>query len=141
MNSIQRQEISIRTESRDDALGEIGEIGVLAERFPCMDVGQMHFNKGNPDSGQGIAQGDAGVGEGRRVDDDVCNALTGRFLNGIDQYVFGVALQAAQSPAPSLRARLQLDLDLSEGSPPIMVGLTATQQVQVRSMQYKDMRR
>ena len=39
MNGIQRQEIPIRTQSRDDALGEIGEIGTAAERFPGMDVG------------------------------------------------------------------------------------------------------
>ena len=141
MNGIQRQEISISTEPRDDALGEIGEIGVLAEWFSCMDVGQMHFNKGDLGSGQGITQGDAGMGEGRGVDDDVGNALAGGFLNCIDQYVFCVALQAAQPPAPSLRVRLQSDIDLSEGSPPIMAGLTATQQIQVRSMQYKDMRR
>lgn len=141
MNGIQRQEISIRTQPRDDALGEIGEIGVLAERFPGMDVGQMHFNKGDLDSGQSITQGDAGMGEGCGVDDDVGNALADRFLNRVDQYMFGIALQAAQPPAPSLRVRLQPDIDLSEGGLPIMAGLTATQQIQVRSMQYKDMRR
>ncbi len=141
MNGIQRQEIPIRTQSRDDALGEIGEIGAAAERFPGMDVGQMHFNKGDLDGSQRITQGDTGMGEGRGVDDDVCDALPGRFLNRVDQYVFGVTLQAVQSPTPSLRVRLHPSIDFSEGGLPIMAGLTATQQIQVRTMQYKDMRR
>ena len=93
MNGIQRQKISVCTQSRDDTLGEIGEIGVTAERFPGMDVGQMHFNKGDLDGGQRITQGDTGMGEGRGVDDDVCDTLPGRILNRIDQVVFGVTMQ------------------------------------------------
>lgn len=39
--------IPLATQPTDNAIGDIGKIRVMAERFPRMDIGKMHFNEGD----------------------------------------------------------------------------------------------
>ena len=48
---------------------------MMAERFAREYVGEMNFNKRDADCGNGVAQGDAGVGESRRVDHNEIDAI------------------------------------------------------------------
>ncbi|MNG17322.1 hypothetical protein D3C84_1013010 [compost metagenome] len=56
----------------------------------------MHLDEGNGDTQQGVAQGDAGMGEGGRVDDDKIHLAHG-LVDAADQFMFGVGLQVIQS--------------------------------------------
>ena len=71
----QREFIALGTQPADHAHRDVGEIGVGAEGLAGMDVGQVHLDEGDGHRQQGIAQGDAGMGEGRRVDEDEADAL------------------------------------------------------------------
>ena len=57
-----------------------------------MHVGQVYFNKGDGDASQRIAQGDAGMRECRRVDDNKCGAIVSCLMDAVDQRRFRVAL-------------------------------------------------
>lgn len=50
------------------SLPYIREVGVMPEGFPGVYIGEMDSDKGNCHPQQGIAQGDAGMGKGGRVD-------------------------------------------------------------------------
>ena len=52
----------------------------------------MHFDEGNGDAAQRIAQRDAGVGERAGVQDHERGAGLGRPLHDVDQFVLGIAL-------------------------------------------------
>ena len=53
----------------------------------------MDFDKRNRDSSQGVADGDAGVGKGGRIDKNERDILSGRFLDALDKDSLGVGLQ------------------------------------------------
>ena len=48
---------------------------MVAEGFPRENVGKMNFDKRNGDGCQRVAQGDAGMGVTRRVDDDEVDVI------------------------------------------------------------------
>src|SRR5512139_177569 len=66
----QRQFVTVRAQTGHDADGEIGKIRMVAEGFARVDVGKMDFDERDGRGRQRIAQGDAGMGVTRRVDDD-----------------------------------------------------------------------
>ena len=77
-----------------------------SEKYECwrkahaVNVRQMHFDEWNVDSRNGVAQGDAGVGIGRRVDDDEADAFAARSVHAFDQGALVVALEVSVSPRP-----------------------------------------
>jgi len=80
-------------QATDHAAGNIGKIGMMPERFAGVDIGQMHFDKGDFSGQQGIPQRHTGVGEGGRVEDDEVDTFLARIVNALDQFVLGIALQ------------------------------------------------
>ena len=39
--------VALGAQAADDADGEIREVGMLTERFPGVNIGQMHFDEGD----------------------------------------------------------------------------------------------
>lgn len=76
------------------------------ERLASMDVGEMHFDEGDGDGGEGVAQRYAGMGEAARVDEDGRDALLAGTLHPVDQLPLVVALEA---------------FDLGPGGPPLLL--------------------
>ena len=74
----------MRTKPADDAFGNIRQVGVVAERLAGVHVRQMHLDKGNVDTGWGVAQSNTGVGEGGGVDDDKVDAFSLGLVNAVD---------------------------------------------------------
>src|SRR4051812_37499392 len=62
------QLVAERPQAQDDAGGDVREIRAMAERLARVDVGKMYFDEGQLHAQQRVAQGDAGVGVGARVD-------------------------------------------------------------------------
>lgn len=94
MGGFQCKPVPGRAETADDTHGLVRQIGMLTERFAGMHIRQMNFDKGYADTQQGIAQGNAGMSEGGRVDDDERGALSGSLMDPLDQFKLGVALEA-----------------------------------------------
>ncbi len=105
----QRQRVSLGPESADHAHRDIGEVGVGAEGLAGVHVRQVHLDEGNRHRQQGVAQGDAGVGEGGRIDDDETYIVARGPMDGLDQHMFRVALDELEAMAVrharSLQAR------------------------------------
>ena len=73
----------------------------------------MNLDKGDGHAQQGIAQGDAGVGEGGRVDDDKIHLAHG-LMDAADQLMFGIGLQVFQSDTEFVGVLAQIGDDLIE---------------------------
>ncbi len=67
-----------------------------AKRFAGVRVGQVHFNERHTGAQQRVAQRDAGVREGARVDDHERHAVGAGPMDAIDELVFGVTLERDQ---------------------------------------------
>lgn len=91
MQPAQREPVTGRSQSGDLRQGHAGDMRMVAKRLPLMDVRQMHFNGGQSYGRNGIANRDARMGVGGRIDDDPLIA-TAALLNPIDQFPFAVGL-------------------------------------------------
>src|SRR5699024_2309059 len=70
---VQGQPVAQGAEADNGADGDVGKIGMVAKRFARGDVAQVYFDKRQRRGQQGVAQGDAGVGVGGRIEQDtVC---------------------------------------------------------------------
>src|SRR5690606_34576572 len=63
----QGQLVALYPEATDDAAGYIRQIRMVAEGFPRKNIGDMHFDKRNTDTGECIPQGHARVSKCRRI--------------------------------------------------------------------------
>lgn len=108
---LQRQLVADRTQAADHTYGDIREIGMLAEILAGVDVGEVHLDEGYPHRQQGIAQGNAGVRERRRVEDDEIDVFVGSGVDVVDEFGFGVGLEGEQPYAQLLGALAQALVD------------------------------
>lgn len=97
----------------------VTEEALVPKVFPCMHVAYVKLDKWNIDPEQGIADGNAGVGESSRIDDDGIDALswlTGDrrcnqlaeatcFLDAIDDGAFMIGLKSLQLNSKSCGLR------------------------------------
>ena len=106
-----------------------------AECLPRVHVGKMHFDEGQRNAEDGIAQRDAGVGEGAGVQDQELDALRLRLLHGIDQLMLGIALAGGELVAQVPRQRGAARNDGVQGVRAVESRFAGAQQVQVGPVQ------
>jgi len=95
----------------------------------------MDFDKRNRDSSQGVADGDAGVGKGGRIDKNERDILSGRFLDALYKHSLGVGLQVLGVMSTS-RCEIRKPLvDFSQCHLAIVFRFSLAEQVQVRAVQ------
>ena len=94
----QRSFVTVSAEADDDADGFVGQIGMMAERFAGVDVGNVYFHKWDVDTADGIADGDTGMGIGAGIDDDEIG-FTASLMDTADDIAFAVALETADADA------------------------------------------
>ena len=104
---------------------------MLSERLAGVDVGQVHFHERQIHRHQGIAQGDAGVGVGTRVDDDGVHCLDRRLLDAVHQGAFVVGLEAGQAVTKDHRLAGQRRLDGGEALVAVNPRLPVAEQVEI----------
>lgn len=86
----------------------------MAKSLTSMDICEVNLNEGNRDRGQGIPNRNAGVGKGRRVNQDVANAPAGSRMNVVDHGAFVVRLERLDFYAEGVALRLQQAIDFRE---------------------------
>lgn len=50
--------VALGPEPADDCLGEVGEVGLVPEWFPAVNIADVYLDKRDRDGRQGIAHGD-----------------------------------------------------------------------------------
>src|SRR5574340_360782 len=136
----QRQFVAVCAETGYHADGEVGKVRMVAERLARVDVGKVNFDERNGSGSQGIAQGDAGVGVTRRVDDDEVDMVARSLVDAVDQGAFVVVLEGFDLGASRFAAAGQRAVDVVERGKAVMLGLAATQQIQVGAVQNQHVR-
>ena len=102
---------------------------MMAERFTRKYVREMYFNIRNSNSGNRIAQGNAGMGKSRGINQNEIDAVATRLVHTLHQLRFGIALESGETYLGRCRALLQPGINLRQGIATIMFGLTATQKI------------
>jgi hypothetical protein len=104
-----------------------------------MNVGQVHFDKGNRHRRQCVAQSDAGMGECSRIDQQEGDSIAWSGLDAVYELGLGVALEAVH-----LNTRLRTlieehSVDLGQRSVPVVFRFSGPQQIQVGTMKHQDL--
>jgi hypothetical protein len=84
--------VAAETQARDHADAGWSGYRVLADFFAAVDVADVDFDHGQIAAGDGIAQGEACVGERAGVDDQAEDLGIGVFTNLVDNKALVVAL-------------------------------------------------
>ncbi len=92
------------------------------------------------DRRQRVAQGDAGVGVGRRVDDDEVDVIARGLVDAVDQRAFVVVLKGFDLRTGRFAAADQRAVDVVERGEAVMPGFAAAQQIQVGAVQNQHIR-
>jgi hypothetical protein len=108
-----------------------------AEFLARMHVGQVHLDERNPAGGHGVPQGDAGMGEGRRIEQDEFNFLLHGLVYPLHQFVFRIALVEAEHMTRRLGNGHQAGIDFVETGMAVVLWLALTQEIQVGSVKYQ----
>ena len=80
------------------------------------------------------------MSEGRRVDQDEGGAVIARGLHAVDQFVFGVGLEALQCMTGGFGATGEVGIDFGQGRVAIDRRLAGAEQVEVGAMQDQQLR-
>lgn len=104
---------------------------MLAEFFAPMHIRQVDFDECYPRREEGIANRDAGVCIGRRVDDDEVDLVGPGLLDAIDDVALAVRLEGLQRDTFLLCQASQIPVDLGERIGAIDFRLARAEQVQI----------
>ena len=132
--SLESEPVTVNSESADNAVGEIGQVGMLAEFFTRMHIRQVNLDECYLRREEGIANRDAGVGIGRRVDDDEVDLVGPGLLDAIDDVALAVRLEGLQLYMLLLCKADQIPIDLGERIGAIDFRLACAEQVQIGAM-------
>jgi hypothetical protein len=132
--SLECEPVTVNSESANNAVGEIGEVRMLAEFFARTHIRQMDFNECYLRREECIANRDAGVGIGRRVDDDEVDLVGPGLLDAIDDVALAVRLEGLQRDTLLLCKSNQIQVDLGERIGTIDFRLARAEQVQIGAM-------
>jgi hypothetical protein len=122
----ERELVADGSQSDDAADRNVGQIGMMSKSLACEHVAQVNLDERYGHREKGIAQGDAGVGIARWIDDHERNALVLRGLNLCNQLVLSVALESAQGMASGEGQALELGLDALQTGRTVNLRLTET---------------
>ena len=93
---VKRQPVPVGTETGNLAEHDWRNDGMVAKLFARMDVGQMDFDGRHADGRQGVAKGNAVMGQRAGIDDDSCRPGT-KLLDRVDQRAFMIGLHMHDS--------------------------------------------
>ena len=127
----QRQFITVRAQPGHHPDREVGKIRVVAEGFARVDVGKMDFDERNGSRRQRIAQGNAGVGVARRIDDDEVDLVVCGLVDAVDQGAFVVVLKGLDRGASGFPAADQRTVDVVKRGVAVVPGFAAASRLRL----------
>jgi len=127
--------VAERPQPGDDPHRDVRQIGMPAKRLAGVRVGQVYFNERYAGAEQRVAQRNAGVREGARVDDHERHSLGAGPMDAIDQLVFGVTLERDQLVPELAGNRRRALLDRLECVGAIHRRFPGPEQIEVRAVQ------
>ena len=107
---------------------------MLAKILTCINIGEVYLDKRNIRGQESVANGDAGMGKGRWIDNDKPGLVGSCLLNAPDNITFDILLEGFELNIMlpgHLRQRL---IDRCQRIRSVNFGFPTTQQVQIRSM-------
>jgi hypothetical protein len=134
---LEAKDVAISSEAHDLTDGHLGEVGMLTKCFTASQIGEMYFDGGDIDGGNGVSQRHTRMGIGTSVDDQRIDAPYCP-LNGLDEASFMVGMQDFQLDMVLCSEPLQAVIDLLKGHDPIDLSFSTTEQVQVWTMQHQN---
>lgn len=136
--SFQGQFVAMGTQSDYGTDSSTGQEGFLAEVFSFVHIGQVHFDKRDLGCQKRVQQGDAGVGEGSRIDQNEGRAILAGCMESIYEHVLGIGLQAIKFVTLGLAHLRESSVDIFKGVITVNVRFAITQQIEVWSVHYQD---
>src|SRR5262245_47089984 len=136
--SVDRQRVAVDAEAAQARLGHRRDVGMVAKALAREDVADVDLDDGHSDRGDGVADGDRGVGIGAGVDDDPGGLLGARSVDRIDDLALVVRLQEFDLEgvaAGGLAAQL---LHVLERGTAIGGGLARAEEVEVGAVEDVD---
>ena len=90
--------VALRAKACDHAGSDTRDVGMVAERFPLVDIRDVDFDNWIVEGVQCIEDRNGGVGKRGRIDHDACRVLP-RLMYPIDNLELGIALQEPNGEA------------------------------------------
>src|SRR5262249_37287553 len=90
---VDRQRVAVDAEAAQARLGHRRDVGMVAKALAREDIADVDLDYRHIDRGNGVADGDRGVGVGAGVDDDSRGLLGAGGMDRIDDFPFVVRLQ------------------------------------------------
>src|SRR5215468_5354194 len=137
---VHAQEIAAGTEARDLSASDGGDHRVTAKLLTAVDVGEVDFDNGKGDGGDGVTQRERVVGEGAWIHDDGAKAFPRRALDPVDELAFVIRLPTHRFRAPAARMTLDLTVELSQRGTSVHRGLARPQEIEIGSVEDEDAR-
>src|ERR1700722_6076398 len=107
---------------------------MLSKSLACEHVAEVHLDERHVHRETGVAQGDAGVREARRIHDDEPNAFVLRGMNLGNQLMLCIALKSGQGMAAAAGEIPELGLDALQTGGTVNLRLAEPQKIQVRTI-------
>ena len=128
---LQCQLVAVSPKPKKAAIRNIAKVAVMPKLLPRKRVAEMNFDKRNLNGKERVTQRHARVREAPGVQDDEIDAIDGGLLYAVDEFVFGIALEAGQR-VPEFGSDLGATrFDVRETRRAVDVGLAGTQKVQI----------
>ena len=128
--------VAVEAEAGDDSLADGRQERLVAEWFARVDVADVDLNDGGRNGGNGIGNGDGGVGVAAGIEDDATTLFKAHLLQAVHNLPLDVALIDVDRV---LRIALNQFLQvLVEGAVAIDLGLTLAHKVQVGTVDNVD---
>jgi len=108
-----------------------------AELLPVADIAQVNLDNRQGNGGDGISDGDTGVSESGRIDDDAGKILLGGIMEPVNNYAFVIALPADRIKFKSFRSGTDFMVDIGEAFGAVNFRFALAQQVEVGAVDDK----
>src|SRR5687767_101618 len=134
---LEGEPITLRPLPGDDRQGQVGEQELAAGRLARGDIGEVHFHEWYRHREQRVTDGQAGMGVGRRVEDQsVCGGR--ERLDLVDQGAFVVGLEKAERGAQPGRLDAKHRFDVREGRRAVDGWFAGTEEIEVRAVENRN---
>lgn len=134
MEVAEGSEVAFGAEAGDDGDAGGGGEGDVAEGLAAVEVGDVDLDGGAGGAEEGVAEGDAGVGEGAAVDDNAIDAGIGGGGDAVEEGALVVALEKIEM---GVRGEFGAEggFEVGEGGGAVDLGLTFAEAVEVRAVE------